>query len=231
MISTAICSNCNAETNGRFCSACGQDPLPAPLTVRGMLLAVFKEMVEIDGRFVTTLKTMIFKPGRITSDYLPPFRIYLVASVALYFTLGLLTSNVTIHIDLNDSPVVAAQNGMGESMGFFRLLDARLDAASSSPEFGKTVYRHLPEIGFVLLPLVAFLLKLLYVKNRKAIGEHLLTAVHIKTGVFFVFIIAAMGSGIATNIGAASNFTTRIAIAMGVLFLFYFLSFGRHACL
>lgn len=179
------------------------------LTLPGMLSAALREVFEVDGRFIKTVRTMLLHPGRITREflanrwagYLPPFRIYLFASVALYFSLNLLTANVTLSIDLGDDPIDATQGMTTGESGMIGSLQNRLSAAAGSAEFGKSVYQHLPEVGFVLLPFLALLFKALYFKRRRAIGEHLLAAVHMKTGVFVLFIAAAIGSGIARAAG------------------------------
>ena len=73
-----------------------------------MLGEAFQELTELDGRLAKSFATLLFRPGRMTVDYLahrreryvPPFRLYLMASVVLYFMLDLLTVQVSFSINL-----------------------------------------------------------------------------------------------------------------------------------
>lgn len=204
------CPNCDSVLQGRFCSTCGQDQRIVPLTFFGMMREVLQEFTDVDGRFIKTVATLLIRPGRITKDhlrhrragYLPPLRTYLIASVILYFVLGALTAQLTFQIDLIDSSTVGAlQDGGVADRSFIEIVDARLDDMSNSPGFGKRVIAHLPEVGFILLPFVGLILKMLFFGRRYPYGEHLLAAVHIKTGVFLIAIIVAVGVGSASALG------------------------------
>lgn len=197
------CPNCDSVLQGRFCSTCGQDQRIARLTFIGMLQEALQELTDVDGRFIKTVATLLMRPGRITKDYirrrragyLPPLRMYLVSSVVLYFVLGTFTGQATIQIDLTDSV---------EDRSFIEKLDARLDDMSRSPDFGKRVIAHLPEVGFVLLPFVGLVLKVLFLRARLPYGEHLLAAVHIKTGVFLIVILVAVCVRLVSAFGIAA---------------------------
>jgi len=207
------CPNCDSVLQGRFCSTCGQDQRIARLTFVGMLREALQELTDVDGRFIKTVTTLLIRPGRITKDYLrrrragylPPLRMYLIASVVLYFVLDTLTAQLTFQIDLIDSATVdALQDGGVADRSFIEILDARLDDMSNSPGFGKKVIAHLPEVGFILLPLVGLILKMLFLRARNPYGEHLLAAVHIKTGVFLIVIILAVCIRLASALGIAA---------------------------
>ncbi len=229
------CPNCESVLKGRFCSTCGQDQRIAPLTFVGILREAFQELTDVDGRFINTVVTLLIRPGRITKDhlrrrrarYLPPLRMYLVASVILYFVLGTLTAQLTFQIDLIDSGTVGAvEDGRVADRGLIEILDARLDDMSNSPGFGKSVIGHLPEVGFVLLPFVGLILKMLFFGRRHPYGEHLLAAVHIKTGVFLIVIIAAIGIGSVSALGitawstaAAGNWPARIVLLISSIYV------------
>ncbi len=216
MASLHICPNCNSEILGRFCSACGQDQNRSFSTLRQMLGEAFKELTELDGRLARSFATLLFRPGRMTVDYLahrreryvPPFRLYLMVSVVLYFTLDLLTVQVSLSINLIDNPSTPLNDSPNPTeISLLEILDERLDAAAdvpiggaaqSKPEpgFGSAVFGHVPEISFFLLPFAAMLLKGLYLNRRQPFGEHLVAALHIKTGVFVVLILAAAVIGL-----------------------------------
>ena len=229
------CPNCDGVVQGRFCSTCGQDQRIAPLTFGGMLREAFQEFTDVDGRSIKTVATLLIRPGRITKDYLrrrrarylPPLRMYLIASVILYFVLGTLTAQLTFEIDLIDSATVGAlEDSRVEDRSLIEILDARLDDMSKSPGFGKRVIAHLPEVGFVLLPFVGLILKMLFLGRRQPYGEHLLAAIHIKSGVFLIVIIVAICIGSASALGiaawstaAAGNLPARIVMLISSIYV------------
>ena len=70
MASLRICPNCSSEFHGRFCGACGQDQNRSFSTLRQMLGEAFQELTELDGRLARSFATLLFRPGRMTVDYL-----------------------------------------------------------------------------------------------------------------------------------------------------------------
>ncbi|MCK5148566.1 DUF3667 domain-containing protein [bacterium] len=58
--------------------------------------------------------------------------------------------------------------------------------------FGSEVVRQIPKIMFLLLPVFALILKLLYVRRKYLFVEHLIFALHIHTLVFLLVLIAIL---------------------------------------
>jgi hypothetical protein len=73
-----------------YCAQCGQRALPAAPTLGELAREVWDEAVSLDGRFVTSLRLLVTRPGRLTIEthagrrarYLGPVRLYLLCSVA-----------------------------------------------------------------------------------------------------------------------------------------------------
>ncbi len=94
-----VCRNCGASLAGDFCHACGQ----SAQSLRRPFWALFGEGIEtlfaVDGRIARTLPGLLLRPGRITRAYLdgqrarfiPPFRLYVVASLLFFVLLPLVT--------------------------------------------------------------------------------------------------------------------------------------------
>lgn len=87
-----ICLNCNAELNGRFCHVCGQENIEPKETVWGLVSHFFYDITHFDGKFFSTTKLLITKPGLLPAEYikgrraryLHPIRMYVFSS-ALFF--------------------------------------------------------------------------------------------------------------------------------------------------
>ena len=86
------CPRCGTPPTGCFCSGCGVERVAHRITLKDWLSDLFDSLFSIDGRFRTTLRTLIFRPGILSLHWLQgrrelyasPLRIYIVCS-ALYF--------------------------------------------------------------------------------------------------------------------------------------------------
>lgn len=86
------CLNCNAEINGRYCSVCGQENVEPAESAWHLVTHFFNDITHFDGKFFSTLKYLIFKPGFLSAEYragrrasyLNPVRMYVFTS-AIFF--------------------------------------------------------------------------------------------------------------------------------------------------
>jgi hypothetical protein len=88
------CLNCNAQVYGRFCNVCGQENIEPKETFWNLVSHFLYDLFHYDGKVLSTLKTLIFKPGLLTHEYvrgrrasyLHPIRLYIFIS-AMFFLL------------------------------------------------------------------------------------------------------------------------------------------------
>ncbi len=86
------CLNCNTDLDGRYCHVCGQENLEPEETAWHLVTHFFNDITHFDGKFFSTLKCLIFKPGFLSSEYkmgrrasyLNPVRMYIFTS-AIFF--------------------------------------------------------------------------------------------------------------------------------------------------
>lgn len=88
----AVCANCGTPLAGPYCAACGQ----AEADLRQPILSLVTDFLDgafaWDGRFLTTLRGLYMRPGRVARDYVdgkrmqysPPMRIYLIMTLAFF---------------------------------------------------------------------------------------------------------------------------------------------------
>ena len=96
--STENCLNCGEVLRGQHCSHCGQRARVRVLSLGTLLRDLFGDITNFDSRLWRTLVPLAFRPGALTVEYLrgrrthysPPFRMYLILSVAFFLltTLG-----------------------------------------------------------------------------------------------------------------------------------------------
>lgn len=138
------CINCEQPLikGAKYCTACGQSASSLHKPFKSVIYDTLHETLDIDGRLMLTLKTLLFKPGRLSLDYnlgkrvkyTPPLRMYLVISI-LFF---LIMAQVDLSTDIS-----------------------RLDQTNTEAQIN-AIYTLLPKLMFILLPLFALILNILY---------------------------------------------------------------------
>ncbi len=88
------CLNCGAWVAGRFCQVCGQENVEMKETFWHLLTHFFNDITHYDGKFFSTVRLLLLKPGFLTAEYvrgrrmayLHPIRMYVFTS-AFFFLL------------------------------------------------------------------------------------------------------------------------------------------------
>lgn len=86
--------NCNAVVAGRYCQVCGQENIAPKESAWHLITHFFYDITHFDGRFFSTVKYLLLKPGFLTAEYtrgrrmsyLHPVRMYVFTS-AFFFLL------------------------------------------------------------------------------------------------------------------------------------------------
>lgn len=89
-----VCLNCNARVFGPYCQVCGQHNVEPKETAWGLVVHFFNDITHFEGKFITSLRYLFFKPGLLTAEYIRgrrnsymnPVRMYVFAS-AFFFIL------------------------------------------------------------------------------------------------------------------------------------------------
>lgn len=89
-----LCRNCGAALTGRYCSACGQRDLDENERRFGHLVRdALAAAVNLDGRFWRSFGALLFRPGKLSRDYidgrrahwLAPFTIFILVNLIYFF--------------------------------------------------------------------------------------------------------------------------------------------------
>jgi hypothetical protein len=84
------CANCGAELPGAYCAACGQKRLGEADRRFSHLLRQFVETAtDLDGRFWGTVRSLLFRPGQLSRDYLAGRRARWMSPIALFLLINL----------------------------------------------------------------------------------------------------------------------------------------------
>jgi len=276
---SADCMNCGTELMGPFCHYCGQPDKNLMRFFPALLRELLEDFMDFDSRFMRTLKPLLFKPGKLTRDYLdgrrfryvPPLRLYIFSSIALFFLFAVIAPNtlkfdsdpesgdrgITITMNEDDKEGLRdalegledIQPGLADRVSdeiekaenpeetedsiTMEDLDLNFNGEPWDPETNPLILPLMPdwvndwlnrEIGespqkgnalkenpnlmldkvldvlpgtmFVLLPLVALLLKFWYLFARKYYVEHLIFALHNHAFIFVMLIFMLLLSAL-----------------------------------
>ena len=245
------CPNCNEPITGQYCANCGQRVTQVSMSVRRILLDVLEDQFSLNSSLARTMKALFFKPGFLTTEYfslriaryVPPFRLYLIASLLFFLLLSFMASGSRINVErsvaevrdsiaataardsLSRSTADSVRFNIGLSRGpqdgvrfgvstdptlrnwaektevnlgnetLNRAVKARLMELGELPP--DQAFRRLirgaiestPKVMFLILPIYALLLKLLYVRRKRLYVEHFIFALHLHAFAFLLFFI------------------------------------------
>jgi len=96
-----ICLNCKSVVYGRFCHVCGQENVEPRESAWGLITHFVYDLTHFDGKFFTTLKYLLFRPGYISREYLRgrrasylhPIRMYIFTSAFFFLIFFSFISN------------------------------------------------------------------------------------------------------------------------------------------
>jgi Protein of unknown function (DUF3667)/Domain of unknown function (DUF4286) len=225
------CMNCGGQLVGEHCHHCGQRHQPHLHSLWHFLREATENLTHADSRLWRTLWALVAKPGVLTREfidgrrarYLPPFRLYLVISVAFFVTLGAVPMRGEM-LTFDPSPPAAraskattkpadpaqfcdglSYGGPGKASVEPRLrVGCRKTVLDNGTALKSEFMQQMPRAMFVLLPLLALFMLLLYWRPRRYYVEHLLFFVHAHAALFSIMIVrvaigAIPGASVATG--------------------------------
>jgi len=215
-----ICPNCGFPAEKNYCAQCGQETHLHKETFWALVLHFIGHYFHYDSKFWQTLKTLWFKPGKLSKDYIegkraryiPPISLYIFISAVYFicsFTLKeyqekgnheaisqvrkqidalnnaqgakdtLQFDNSRITLDIRDSV------GLG---GYMRKKFSKMKE-DNGRDVKERIAHNIPKIFFIMIPIVALVLKLLFLKRKSMyFVHHAIFSLHIHSFLFSIFL-------------------------------------------
>jgi hypothetical protein len=193
------CPNCATPLQGGWCHACGQRAEKYDRSIWHLVAEAFEGLTHLDGRIWQTLPKLVLKPGRLTRDYLdghravqiPPFRMFLVVLLAVFFSGQLNFQAAHMNIRLEPSDTFIARDP-ADRAAFKQAADAIRakpsmrwfihggERAIKDPEALFNAMEHWShQFAILLLPIAALLLGPMFAWKRGVyIFDHLVFSMH-----------------------------------------------------
>ena len=117
------CLNCGTDLKGPFCYYCGQPDRNFLRFFPALFRDMLEDLLDLDSRFMRTIKPLLFKPGRLTRDYMqgrrfryaPPMRLYIFSSIVFFLLAALLSTDaITVNKENNEGHILLS-TGSGEN--------------------------------------------------------------------------------------------------------------------
>jgi hypothetical protein len=122
------CENCGVILQGNFCHACGQSIQSSSRFFGTILMELLDNLFSYDSRVYKTFVPLMIKPGNVCNEYLsgkrvsflPPFRLYLFASI-IFFLIVPLLNDISVSIDTADEQVLSLPQQELDSAAYIAL--------------------------------------------------------------------------------------------------------------
>ena len=190
----STCLNCGATTSANYCASCGQETRLHVASVAEFFHEFIGHYIALEGKLWQTLWLLLTRPGRLTADYIAgrraryvaPLRVYLSLSLLFFALLKFGPVNLVVHPDdpvgkseTKDEVHVSTKLGEFNPRWATRAHElAALPKDQAVALFKGKFFSYVPYLVFLIMPLFALYLKVLYFRSKRSYGEHMLFALH-----------------------------------------------------
>jgi hypothetical protein len=193
------CPNCRTTLAGAWCYTCGQRGEEYHRSIWRLTWEAIEGFFDLDGRIWQTFPRLILRPGKLTRDYLdghravqvPPFRIFLVVLLMVFFAASLDISKGKQQFKLAtpNSPEAAKVLSpemrknmdvqIGDAQGSKWLKERVLFSLDHQDAFFAALADWGQRFAVLMLPIAALMLSVLFLFKRGVyVFDHLIFSMH-----------------------------------------------------
>jgi hypothetical protein len=203
------CANCQTTLvpNELYCYHCGQHIISYRKKSTHLVRDYFASLPNAEPKTLKTIGVMFGKPGKLTVDYLDgkrvrydsPFTLYLTLSFIFFALLAIYAkSNIDPRFKVDDKEWKEAFQKESEAHGGINskwpFLEDKLEKMSEMNHemISDALISSFSKAMFVLLPIFALILKMLYIRRKRLYYDHFIFAVHIHAQVMLLLILTLL---------------------------------------
>ncbi|SNS45510.1 Protein of unknown function [Ekhidna lutea] len=198
-----ICKNCETKLDKgfKYCPRCGQEHKDKVVHFKQFILDFLGDYFTFDSLIIRSVRPLIFKPGFLTNEfiagrrvrYIPPLRMFIFISIIFFLILGPVEQTVEIE---------------------------RSEEAEFLDSFFNVWF---PRLFFLLLPLFALFLYMMFRKPGRFYLTHFIFSVHFHA---FTFVLLTIMVILIDHIFPTSVFLSQWSLMITVLLLQLYLFFA-----
>ena len=225
----AACVNCGERLSGDYCHACGEKRVEhGALSLKRFAGDAFQQLIDLEhSKIFKTLKSLLFKPGFLTNEYVAGRRMAYLSPLKLcliIFGISLFLYTVYRPVAVYDVRTMIESDQTGTWEKAFKTLAA--EKQSALDEFIARVnekwqnYVSLFQITNVVF--LAILLQVVYFFTKRFFVEHLVFALHFLSFTFLLTVILwPLYTMVGVKLTAASATVSIIVTAISIVYLFF----------
>lgn len=196
MTSNTTCINCGHTLTGTFCSQCGEKAFSEhDKQLSHFFHETFHFLTHLDGKFLTSLKSVFFKPGLLAFEYcqgirrkyFKPVSLFLVG-VIIYLFFPLIQG-----LNLSHAQAVSTFNAIGihapEALTLKKAIQKNLPVDQVAEKYNTKSPKFAKILLLILLPLTACLLWLLFFRKRAYLYDHLILSTEMNTFLLYTMFL------------------------------------------
>lgn len=230
MTEPIICKNCGAGFTGSYCNQCGEKRYTSrDKNLTHFIGESFHFLTHFEGKFFTSLKTIITKPGKLSSDFADGIRKPYFKPVSFFFLLVILYLLFPMFEGLN------MQLKYYQSMEIFgnsvrnvvaqKMASHNYNFEELSNIFHQTGKKTSKILLALLIPFSALILMVFGWRKRKFVYDHLIFATEINSfyllwGYLVVPLLIVLSVKLSSLFGYSGSFQSEIIVIIMVFSLF-----------
>jgi hypothetical protein len=179
-VSQAHCVGCGAVVTGRYCADCGEHTVPHDYSMKHFVTEVLETTAHLDGRVFTSFRSLLTRPGQLTTEFLAgrrktvlgPVQMFVVCNVLYFLFLPLalqIPFTSTLRMQTGNRPWRVLAKRMVDA----KVADRHERIEEYSARFDEAAHLQGHSLVMLMVPLFAIGVWALHPRARRYYGEHL----------------------------------------------------------
>ena len=210
-----LCVNCGRSVEASYCSYCGEKVLTdKDYSLRHLMKEGLELLVDFDFKFFRTAVLLVRKPGFLTTEYwsgrrinyTSPFQLLLLINI-FYFFCSFISEQLGYNIrvmfptlsDLTDDRVFSR---WASHVVQTKLLAEQIPVKVYYDSFNSHLEQLAKSLVILLVPILAFFLRIFYWRSKRYFVEHFISAAHLVSFYVLFWSLLMLFSGSLAKISA-----------------------------
>lgn len=193
-----ICVTCHTPLSGQYCSHCGEKVIDhRDYSMLFILQHFFETVFDFDRNIFQSFYLLIRKPGFLTKEYLrgkrktylSPLRMFMIANVIYFFVQPFTLAN-GFNTPLNTQCYKLPYSNLAKKIIAEKIEETWISYDRYESVFNRQTTIYAKTLIFLMVPMLALVMKGLNFRKRRYYSEHIIFALHFYTFyMFWIFVV------------------------------------------